>query len=995
MTDAVILTTSPSPAPIRIPINTTLMNGRTVKFLEPEDTENTHNHSENQDVENNEAGQDNNGKWPDNGNESGNENLGEPDKSEERPGNEEEAAEGTEEEVHSIGGKVILRNVEEEMKNSYINYAMSVIIGRALPDVRDGLKPVHRRILYGMYESGSTSNKPYKKCARIVGDVMGKYHPHGDQAIYDTLVRMAQDFSMRYPLIDGQGNFGSMDGDKAAAMRYTESRLNKAAEELLADIEKNTVNFVPNYDGSLKEPVVLPARFPNLLINGSAGIAVGMATRIPPHNLTEVINALVAIIENPEIDVLGLMEYIKGPDFPTGGIIHGRGGIVQAYTTGRGSLSVRARTHIEEMKNGRQRIIVDEIPYQVNKAELIKSIAGLVKDKRIEGISDLRDESDRDGIRVVIELKKAANSEIVLNQLYKHTQMQDSFGIINLALVNDQPRVLTLKEMLVHFLNHRHEVVERRTQFELEKAEKRAHIVEGLLIALKNIDEVIAIIRKSRDANEARAALTNRFELSEAQTKAILDMRLQKLTSLETEALEKEFNELWQAIENYREILESREKRMAIIRDELIQIRDKYGDGRRTEIVEFQGDLEIEDLIADEPVILTITREGYIKRQAMDTYRSQKRGGKGVVGTRTREEDFVADIFTARTHDYLMCFTNHGRVYWLKVWRVPDAGRYSLGRALVNMLPALESGEKVNVIIPVREFDDEHYLIFATRNGTVKKTRLSAFSHPRRVGVKAILLDEEDELVEVRLSSGEEDIMLATRLGKAIRFREKEVRAIGRTARGVRGIRLAEGDDVMDMLVVSPNVVSGTDEDDSGDEENGEPETEDEVGEVTTTIPGDVPILTITEFGYGKRTYLSRYRRTRRGGKGIYTIRITDRNGPLRAFKVGPDGYALMVTTVQGMVIRTTTSDIRIMGRQAQGVKVIRLNEGDRVAGVTLFEPEIEGEEDTGTVTEEKGGDNAIMGTSDSGAESEERETPEHTNTAEQATEESKSGEGS
>ena len=986
--------------------------------MEPEDTENTHNHSGNQDAEKRETTPDNDVENPENGKESGNENTGEPDKSEEGPGNKEEAAEGTGEEQQSIGGKVILRNVEEEMKNSYINYAMSVIIGRALPDVRDGLKPVHRRILYGMYESGSTSNKPYKKCARIVGDVMGKYHPHGDQAIYDTLVRMAQDFSMRYPLIDGQGNFGSMDGDKAAAMRYTESRLNKAAEELLADIEKNTVDFVPNYDGSLKEPVVLPARFPNLLINGSAGIAVGMATRIPPHNLTEVINALVAIIENPEIDVLGLMEYIKGPDFPTGGIIHGRGGIVQAYTTGRGSLSVRARTHIEEMKNGRERIIVDEIPYQVNKAELIKSIAALVKDKRIEGISDLRDESDRDGIRVVIELKKGANSEIVLNQLYKHTQMQDSFGIINLALVNDQPRVLTLKEMLVHFLNHRHEVVERRTQFELEKAEKRAHIVEGLLIALRNIDEVIAIIRKSRDASEARAALTDRFELSEAQTKAILDMRLQKLTSLETEALEKEFNELRQAIENYREILESRERRMAIIKEELIQIRDKYGDGRRTEIVEFQGDLEIEDLIADEPVILTITKEGYIKRQAMDTYRSQKRGGKGVVGTRTREEDFVADIFTALTHDYLMCFTNHGRVYWLKVWRVPDAGRYSLGRALVNMLPALESGEKVNVIIPVREFDDEHYLIFATRNGTVKKTRLSAFSHPRRVGVKAILLDEEDELVEVRLSTGEEDIMLATKLGKAIRFRESEVRATGRASRGVRGIRLAEGDDVMDMLVVSPNVVAGTDEDESGEEENGEPETDDEVEEVTPEIPGDVPILTITEFGYGKRTYLSRYRRTRRGGKGIYTIRITDRNGPLRAFKVGPDGYALMVTTVQGMVIRTTTSDIRIMGRQAQGVKVIRLNEGDRVAGVTLFEPEIEGDEDTGTEIEgedaeikgkngtgieeensmrteagEKDGDDGIMNASDSGAGSEERETPEHTNTAEQATEEPKHGE--
>ncbi|MCK4614192.1 MAG: DNA gyrase subunit A, partial [Thermoplasmata archaeon] len=865
-------------------------------------------------------------------------------------------------------GKVIQRNVEDEMKKSYLEYAMSVIIGRALPDVRDGLKPVHRRILYGMYESGMTSTKAYKKSARIVGDVMGKYHPHGDQAIYDTLVRMAQDFSLRYLLIDGQGNFGSVDGDSAAAMRYTESRLKKLSEELLSDIEKDTVDFVPNYDGSLKEPTVLPSKFPNLLVNGSAGIAVGMATRIPPHNLIEVINGLIALIENPDIDVIGLMEHIKGPDFPTGGIIHGRGGIVQAYTTGRGKVSVRAQTHLEEMKGGRERIIVDEIPYMVNKAELIKSIAELVKNKKIEGISDLRDESDREGMRMVIELKKGASSEIILNQLYKHTQMQDSFGIINLALVNNQPRVLTLREMLRYFLDHRLEVVERRTGFELKKAEKRAHIVEGILIALRGIDEVIKLIRGSKDTPTAKAALSERFGLSEAQSKAILEMRLQKLTSLETEGLRKEFEELKLAIDEFKQILGSRERMTSIIKEELVTIRDKYGDGRRTEILEYMGDLEVEDLIADEPVILTITKEGYIKRQAMDTYRSQKRGGKGVIGTRTREEDYVADIFTARTHDYLMLFTNHGRVYWLKVWRVPDAGRYSLGRALVNMLPALESGEKVYVIIPVREFDDRHFLVFATKRGVVKKTILSAFSHPRRIGVRAILLDEEDELVEVRLTTGENDIMLATRLGKAIRFHEGDVRGTGRASRGVIGIRLARGDEVMDMLTVSPEVVEEGEE--AGEEENEEEENEEEeeveeeIGEERkSVIPGDIPILTITELGYGKRSYLSRYRKQNRGGKGIYTIRITEKNGPLRCFKVGPDGYELMISTVEGMVIRTTTSDIRIMGRHAQGVKVIRLNEEDRVAGVTLFSSEIdENNKENGEKVSDGGGEGKERG---------------------------------
>jgi len=847
-------------------------------------------------------------------------------------------------------GKVIQRNVEDEMKQSYLDYAMSVIIGRALPDVRDGLKPVHRRILYGMYESGMTSNRPYKKSARIVGDVMGKYHPHGDQAIYDTLVRMTQEFSLRNPLIDGQGNFGSVDGDSAAAMRYTESRLQKLSEELLSDIEKNTVNFVPNYDGSMKEPVVLPSKFPNLLVNGAAGIAVGMATRIPPHNLTELVNGLIAMIENPEIDIFGLMEHIQGPDFPTGGIIHGRGGILKAYTTGRGTLYMRAQTHIEDLKTNREQLIVDEIPYMVNKAELIKSIAELVKNKKIEGISDLRDESDREGMRIVIELKKGANNEIILNQLYKHTQMQDSFGVINLALVNNQPRVLTLKEMLRYFLNHRLEVVERRVTFDLQKAEKRAHIVEGLLVALQNIDEVIRIIRRSKDTPAAKEALSRKFELSEDQSKAILEMRLQKLTTLETWTLQKESKDLKEAIQNYMDILASREKMMSIIQEELIAIREKYGDGRRTEIMEFQGDLDIEDLIADEPVILTVTKEGYIKRQAMDTYRSQKRGGKGVVGTRTREEDYVADIFTANTHDYLLMFTNHGRVYWLKVWRVPDAGRYSFGRAVVNMLPALESGEKVYAIIPIREFDDEHYLFFSTKNGLVKKTILSAFSHPRRIGVKAILLEEGDELVEVRLTDGNKDIMIATRQGMAIRFTENDVRSMGRVTRGVIGVRLRPGDEVVDMLVVSPEVVedeeglaAGNGE---GIDEEGEEEIEDEAVEDTeeekeSAIPGDIPILTITEYGYGKRTFLSHYRKQRRGGKGIYTIRITNKNGPLRCFKVGPDDHELMVTTVEGMVIRTSTTDIRKMGRQCQGVKVIRLKEDDAVAGVTLFSSEM------------------------------------------------------
>ena len=918
-------------------------------------------------------------------------------------------------------GKVIQRNVEDEMKQSYLDYAMSVIIGRALPDVRDGLKPVHRRILYGMYESGMTSTRPYRKSARIVGDVMGKYHPHGDQAIYDALVRMTQDFSLRNPLIDGQGNFGSVDGDSAAAMRYTESRLKKLSEEILSDIEKNTVDFVPNYDGSLNEPVVLPSKFPNLLVNGAAGIAVGMATRIPPHNLTEVVNGTIAVIEDPEIDIFGLLEHIPGPDFPTGGIIHGRGGIVQAYSTGRGTLSVRAQTHIEEQANGKEWLIVDEIPYMVNKAELIKSIAELVKNKKIEGISDLRDESDREGMRIVIELKRGSSHEVILNQLYKHTSMQDSFGIINLSLVNNQPRVLTLKEMLNHFIDHRMEVVERRTQFDLDKAEKRAHIVEGLLIALQNIDEVIKIIRGSKDGPAAKEALGVRFELSEEQCKAILEMRLQKLTSLETWTLKKESDDLKQAIERFRQILSERPLMMAIIREELEEIRGKYGDGRRTEIMEYQGDLEIEDLIVDEPVILTVTKEGYIKRQAMDTYRSQKRGGKGVVGTRTREEDYVSDIYTPNTHDYLMLFTNHGRVYWLKVWKVPDAGRYSLGRALVNMLPALESGEKVYAIIPVREFDDEHYLIFSTKNGTVKKTILSAFSHPRRIGVKAIILDEDDELVEVRLTDGFQDIMLATRQGRAIRFPEEDVRPTGRNSRGVRGIRLRPGDEVVDMLVASPEVVEedgevagnrpGTgdlalDGDEEGEDLKDHVGSDDEEGDTTeddkeedaieddeeedaieddeeedaieddeeegdSFIPGDVPILTITEYGYGKRTFLSHYRKQKRGGKGIYTIKITEKNGPLRCFKVGPDAHELIITTVNGMVIRTITTGIRKMGRVCQGVKVIRLNEEDAVAGVTVFAEEEDDEERENEQTEEEAENERI------GEEVEEKEKTE------------------
>jgi DNA gyrase subunit A len=917
-------------------------------------------------------------------------------------------------------GKVINRNIEDEMKQSYLDYAMSVIVGRALPDVRDGLKPVHRRILYGMYESGMTSNRPYKKSARIVGDVMGKYHPHGDQAIYDTLVRMTQPFSLRNPLIDGQGNFGSVDGDSAAAMRYTESRLHKLSEEILHDLEKNTVDFTPNYDGSLKEPLVLPSKFPNLLVNGAAGIAVGMATRIPPHNLTELVNGLIAIIEDPAIDIFGLMEHIPGPDFPTGGIIHGRGGIVQAYTTGRGSLSVRAQTHIEVQKNDREWLIVDEIPYMVNKAELIKTIAGLVKDKKIEGISDLRDESDREGMRVVIELKRGSSHEVILNQLYKHTQMQDSFGIINLALVNNQPRVLTIREMLDHFLNHRMEIVERRTQFDLEKAEKRAHIVDGLLIALQNIDEVIKIIRASKDTPAAKEALGVRFELSEDQCKAILEMRLQKLTSLETWTLQKESEDLKTAIENFKRILADPNLRRDIIRTELEEIREKYGDGRRTEIMEYQGDLDIEDLIVDEPVIVTVTKQGYIKRQAMDTYRSQKRGGKGVVGTRTRDEDYVSDIYTPNTHDFLMLFTNHGRVYWLKVWKVPDAGRYSLGRAIVNMLPALESGEKVYAIIPVREFDEEHYLVFSTKNGVVKKTILSAFSHPRRIGVKAIILEEDDELVEVRMTDGYQDIMLATRQGRAIRFPESDARPMGRSTRGVRGIRLRPGDEVVDMLVVSPNVVVDEDEEGSeinaaqisdgerispittNDDDDGEPDinedddSDDDTSDIedSSFIPGDVPILTITEYGYGKRTFLSHYRKQKRGGKGIYTIKITNKNGPLRCFKVGQDEHSLIVTTVNGMVIRTVTDDIRKMGRVCQGVKVIRLKEGDAVAGVTLFVGEDEdcedesGDQDLDTQTEasiEAGG--AIDDTSpDDGEETSGQETSEQETTGQETT---------
>jgi DNA gyrase subunit A len=796
-------------------------------------------------------------------------------------------------------GKEVHRPIEQEMKKSYIDYAMSVIVGRALPDVRDGLKPVHRRILYTMYELGNTFNKPHKKCARIVGDALGKLHPHGDTAVYDALVRMAQDFSLRYTLVDGHGNFGSVDGDSAAAMRYTECRLDKIAEEMLQDLEKETVDWADNFDGTLKEPVVLPSKLPNLLVNGSSGIAVGMATNIPPHNLREVCDALVHLIDEPSADSLDLMAYVRGPDFPTGGIIYGTNGIVEAYSTGKGRLKVRARTFVEEHE-GRKRIIVSEIPYQVNKSNLLESIADLVKDKKIEGITDLRDESDRDGMRIVIEVRKDAMEEIVLNQLFAHTQMEVTFGVINLALVNNEPKVLTLKEMLQAYVDYRKEVVTKRVQYELRQALARDHILQGLIKAVDSIDETIRIIREARTTDEARDSLMKRFELDDVQAKAILEMRLRALTGLEIEDLKAEYLALEVKIKELQDILADIAKIMAIIKDELAEVRAEYGDDRKTEIVIDTGELDIEDLIPNEEMVVMISSDNYIKRLPLDTYKQQHRGGQGLLGMQTKEDDEVVDLFVTMTHNNIMFFTNKGRVYQLKAYRIPVAGRHSKGKPIVNLLPKLEEGEKIEDNLPIDSLDENQDLMFATRSGIVKRTPLKEYRNIRSSGIIAISLQEGDSLVDTQLVRPGDEIVLATRKGQAARFDASQVRSVGRPAIGVIGMRPDEDDEVVSMAVVRP----------------------------------EDKLLSITENGYGKISLVSDYRKTKRGGKGVITIRTTERNGWVVSVSAIHDDDQIILTTVQGNVIRTRAEEIRTMGRSTQGVTIMGLTNGDKITAV-------------------------------------------------------------
>ncbi|MEO6025442.1 MAG: DNA gyrase subunit A [Candidatus Binatia bacterium] len=802
-------------------------------------------------------------------------------------------------------------NIEDEMRQSYMDYAMSVIIRRALPDVRDGLKPVHRRILYAMYDLGNEWNRAYKKSARVVGDVIGKYHPHGDSAVYDAIVRMAQDFSMRYPLIDGQGNFGSVDGDSAAAMRYTEIRMARIASELLADLDKETVEFAPNYDETLKEPRVMPAKIPNLLVNGSSGIAVGMTTNIPPHNLNEVADATIALIERPEITVAELMQFVPGPDFPTAGFIHGRSAIREAYETGKGVLQCRARAHTEvDKKSGRTSIIVTEIPFQVNKARLLERIAELVNEKRIEGISDLRDESDRQGMRIVVDLKRDAVHEIVLNQLYKLTPMQESFGMIMLAIVENRPRLLSLKEMLQHFVAHRVEVVTRRTLFDLRKAEERLHILEGLKIALDNLDAVIQLIRKAPNPATAKEGLIATFGLSELQAQAILDMRLQRLTGLERDKILEEHREVVAAIAQLRAILADEREVMKIIVGELREVKTMYGDTRRTAIVEEIGDISIEDMIADEDMAVTISHEGYIKRNPVSLYRAQRRGGKGKIGTTTREEDFVEHLFIASTHSYILFFTTVGKVYWIKVHEVPQAGRAARGKAIVNLLE-LRPDEKISAFLPVREFRENHFVLFATKQGVVKKTDLMAYANPRPSGIIAIGLDTGDEVIAVKLTDGSQEVILTTRDGQAIRFREEDVRSMGRGAGGVKGVTLEGSDEVVSLEILSP----GT------------------------------SVLTVAENGYGKRTDIAEYRLQSRGGKGIITMKATDRTGRVIGVQQVTDEDNLMLVTSIGKIIRMRVGDIRVIGRNTQGVRLIDIEEGERVVSLArLAEAEEEDE---------------------------------------------------
>ncbi|MBM4350417.1 MAG: DNA gyrase subunit A [Deltaproteobacteria bacterium] len=791
-------------------------------------------------------------------------------------------------------------NIEDEMKKSYMDYAMSVIIGRALPDVRDGLKPVHRRILYSMNELNNDWDKPYKKSARIVGDVIGKYHPHGDMAVYDSIVRMAQDFSLRYTLIDGQGNFGSVDGDPPAAMRYTEIRMAKLAGELLADIDKETVDVVPNYDESLFEPSVLPSKFPNLLVNGSSGIAVGMATNIPPHNLTETINGLIALIDNPDISSGELMSHIPGPDFPTGGFIYGQEGIRSAYETGKGVIQLRARAIIERDRKGeRESIVVTELPYQTNKAKLIEKIAELAQEKVIEGISAVRDESDREGMRVVIELKRNEVPEVILNQLYKHTQMQTSFGIILLAIHQNQPKLLPLKEMLHLFLQHRREVVTRRSLFELKKAEARAHILEGLKKAIDQIDAIIATIKASKTPKEARERLMDRFDLSEEQAQAILEMRLQRLTNLEQRKIVEEYEETIKLINRLKDILASERLMLNVIKEELVSIRDAYGDERHTEIVDVAPEIKIEDLIAEEDMVVTITHTGYIKRNPISLYRSQHRGGKGKMGINVKEEDFVEDLFIASTHDYLLFFTDAGKIFWKKVHEVPQAGRITRGKAIINLLN-LSPEEKVTAILSLKDFSPGKFITFITKKGTIKKTALEAYSNPRAGGIIALGLDEGDELISTKLTDGERYLFIGTKMGKAIHFSENQIREMGRTARGIRGIRLSKGDEVVGMEVVLPHT----------------------------------PLLTVTEHGYGKRSQASEYRTQNRGGSGIFTVKRTKKTGDVVGVKSIMDEDELMIISNKGKIIRLRAADIPVQGRSTQGVRLITIEEGERVVAV-------------------------------------------------------------
>ncbi|MFK7757497.1 MAG: DNA gyrase subunit A [Flavobacteriales bacterium] len=854
------------------------------------------------------------------------------------------------------GEKIVPISIEEEMKSAYIDYSMSVIVSRALPDVRDGLKPVHRRVLYGMLDLGVLSNRAHKKSARIVGEVLGKYHPHGDTSVYDTMVRMAQEWSLRYPFVDGQGNFGSIDGDNPAAMRYTEARLRKIAEEMLSDLDKETVDFRPNFDDSLKEPVVLPARIPSLLCNGASGIAVGMATNMPPHNLTEVIDGTIAYIEDNDITIEGLMQHIKAPDFPTGGVIYGYEGVKEAFETGRGRVVIRGKARIEETKSGKEVIIVDEIPYQVNKADMIKKTADLVNDKKIDGISEIRDESDRNGMRIVYELKRDSIPNVVLNKLFKYTALQSSFSVNNIALVKGRPEMLNLKDLISNFVEHRHDVVVRRTQYELRKAKERAHILEGLLIALDNLDEVIALIRASKTPEEAREGLMKRFELSEIQARAILDMRLQKLTGLESDKIKAEYDELMKTIEYLESILGDEALRFKIIKDELIEIKEKYGDERRSQIEYSSADLSIEDMIPDEDVIITISHAGYIKRTSLKEYKTQNRGGVGSKASTTRNEDFLEHLFAATNHNYLLIFTQKGKCFWMRIFEVPEGSKTSKGRAIQNLLN-IESDDKVLAYIPVLNLKDEDYVnsnnvILCTKNGMIKKTTLEAYSRPRTNGINAITIKDNDELLEAKLTNGENEIVMALKSGKAIRFPEEKVRAVGRTAQGVKGVTLqGPKDEVIGMICVT-----------NGDESD---------------------ILVVSSKGYGKRSAIADYRITNRGGKGVKTINLTDKTGELISIKNVTDEDDVMIINKSGLAIRMQLSDLRTMGRNTQGVRLINLKGNDEIAAVAKVIRQEEDEEgellegEEGEVSAEGASDTPGDDTSEAEAGSEEADTPE------------------